>query len=99
MRTITISSLDEKAGKTVVGLAIAILSKQRIGYIKPIGNNVIYKDKKVLDYDTILFKEIFGIPESAEELCLGMHHSKIQHYYQKIQKILIYYREDAYELP
>jgi BioD-like phosphotransacetylase family protein len=81
--------LDEKSGKTIVALAIAKLANKKVGYIKPIGNNVIYKDKKVLDYDAILFKELFSMEENAEDLCLGMHHSKILHFYPDAYKEFI----------
>lgn len=86
MKNIIISSLDEKSGKTVVAYAIAKLAKRKIAYMKPIGNNVIYKDKKVLDYDAMLFNDIFKICNNAEELCMGMHHSKILHFYKDIMQ-------------
>ena len=83
MKNIIISGLDEKSGKTVAAYAIAKLANKKVGYMKPIGDNVIYKDKKLMDYDTILFTEIFGVSENPEELCLGMHHSKILHFYKE----------------
>ena len=96
MKNIIVSSLDEKSGKTIVALAIGILTKKRIGYVKPIGNNVVYKNKKVLDYDAILFKEIFSIDEPAEQFCLGMHHSKIIHFYKKpLEEFIKRYRKLA----
>lgn len=88
MKNIIISALDRKSGKTVAGYAIAKLANKKTGYMKPIGSNVLYRDKKVLDYDAILFKEAFSLPEDAEELCMGMHHSKILHFYQNVKKEL-----------
>lgn len=89
MKNIVISALDRKSGKTVAGYAIAKLAGKNIGYMKPIGSNVLYKDKKVLDYDALLFKEAFSLPEDAEELCMGMHHSKILHFYQDVKRELL----------
>jgi len=83
MKSIVIAAMDEKSGKTTVAYAIAKLTNKKIGYMKPIGDNVLYKEKKVLDYDAILFKEIFGMKEDAEQLCLGIHHSKILHFYEE----------------
>ncbi len=83
MKSVVIVSLDEKSGKTTVAYAIAKLSGKKVGYMKPLGDNVVYKEKKLLDYDAILFKEIFSLEGDAEALCLGMHPSKILHFYDK----------------
>lgn len=83
MKSIVIAAMDEKSGKTTVAYAIAKLANKKVGYMKPVGDNVVYKEKKLLDYDAILFKEIFSLKEDAEMLCLGMHHSKILHFYDK----------------
>lgn len=85
-KNIIISSLDEKSGKTTVALAIAKLSNMKVGYMKPIGDNPIYKEKRVEDYDAIIFKEIFKIENEACEMCLGLRHSKILHFYEDIEK-------------
>lgn len=89
MKNFVVSSLDKKSGKTVVSYAIAKLSGKKIGYMKPIGNNVVYKDKKVLDYDAILFKELFSLAQDHEDLSLGMHHSKILHFYDDVHAELL----------
>ncbi len=86
IKNVMISSLNEKSGKTTVAIAIAKLSNKKIGYMKPIGDNPIYKEKKVFDYDAILFKEIFEIEHPADSMCLGFHHSKILHFYKDIEK-------------
>ncbi|HEC77013.1 MAG TPA: hypothetical protein ENI33_07145 [Thermoplasmatales archaeon] len=86
MKNIIVSSMDEKSGKTVVAYAIAKMAKRKIGYMKPIGDNVIYKDKKVLDYDAMLFNNAFKICDNPEELCMGIHHSKILHFYKDVGK-------------
>ncbi|MEM1513863.1 MAG: DRTGG domain-containing protein [Candidatus Thermoplasmatota archaeon] len=86
MKKIVISSLDKKSGKSVVEIAIGKCVNKKIGYMKPIGSNPVHKEKKIVDYDTLLFKEIFDIDYSIEEMCLGLHHSKILHFYPDVKK-------------
>ena len=80
MKNILISALDENSGKTVAAYAIASASGKRFGYMKPMGNNVLYRDKKVIDQDAVLFSSITGA--SPEKICIGMHHSKILHFHK-----------------
>jgi len=85
MKNILISALDEKSGKTVVAYAIASSSGKNVGYMKPMGNNVLYKDKKVMDQDAILFSK-FMEEISPEKICMGMRHSKILHFYSNVME-------------
>lgn len=85
MKKIVIASLNKNAGKTTVALAIALKSMAKIGYMKPFGDNPYYKGKKLSDYDAFLFKELFGIENAIEEFCIGLHHSKIEHFYENIK--------------
>lgn len=89
MKSILFASLDKNSGKTTAGLALAMASGKKIGYMKPFGDNPIYRGKKVVDCDAILFKEIFGIEADLDEMCLGMHHSKIAHFYKDVRKELM----------
>ena len=82
MKNILIAALDEKSGKSVIAYAIAALSGKRFGYMKPMGNNVIYREKKVMDQDAILFSSLMGNEISPERMCIGMSHSKITHFYE-----------------
>ncbi|MBC7081083.1 MAG: AAA family ATPase [Thermoplasmatales archaeon] len=86
MKKIVISSLDKKSGKSVVEIAMGKSLNKKIGYMKPIGSNPVHRGKKIVDYDTLLFKEIFDIDYSIEEMCLGVHHSKILHFYPDAKK-------------
>jgi hypothetical protein len=51
MKNIVIGSVSENAGKTsfVVGLARAINGK--FGYLKPFGDRLIYRKKRLWDHD------------------------------------------------
>ena len=81
MKKIIITSLEKGAGKTTVALALALKANKKFGYFKPIGDNPLYKEKKIIDYDAFLFREVFGMDTLPEEMCLGLHHSKILHFY------------------
>ena len=84
MNKIVIASVMPKAGKTTVALGIALKAGGRIGYMKPLGNNQVYKKKRLVDYDAALFQQTFHIEEPIEEYTLGFHHSKIIHSFPKV---------------
>jgi len=86
MKEIVIASVMPKAGKTTVALGIAKKFGGKVGYMKPLGDNQIYKKKRLVDYDAALFKEVFGIEEEVDEFTLGFHHSKIIHAFSDINK-------------
>lgn len=80
MKKIVVSSLEEKAGKTVAIVAMSKLFEGSIGYMKPFGNKPVYEGKRLTDYDALLFKELFEIPHKANEMVLGVHYSRIMAY-------------------
>ncbi|MCD6222865.1 MAG: AAA family ATPase [Thermoplasmata archaeon] len=85
MKNVYVASLEAGEGKTTA--AIAISSKYKsVGYMKPIGDNPAYIKKKIVDYDALLFSNLFGL--QAEKISLGMHHSKIMHNYKDALKEL-----------
>jgi BioD-like phosphotransacetylase family protein len=51
MKTIVVGSTHKSAGKTslIVGLAKAVGSS--CGYIKPLGDRLLYRKKRLWDYD------------------------------------------------
>ncbi|HHH77629.1 MAG TPA: hypothetical protein ENL18_00235 [Thermoplasmatales archaeon] len=88
MNNIVIASVKPKAGKTTVALGIAKKMGGKIGYMKPLGDNQIYKKKRLVDYDAALFRETFGIEDEVDELTLGFHHSKVLHSFPGVKKEL-----------
>jgi len=84
MNKIVIASVMPKAGKTTVALGIALQVSGTIGYMKPLGNNQLYKKKRLVDYDAALFQQTFDIDEPLEEYTLGFHHSKIIHSFPQV---------------
>jgi hypothetical protein len=83
MRKLIIASLRPGAGKTstIIGLAGAL--KKDFSYLKPFGERVLYKKKKLLDYDSALIKNLFEIEENPEDMSLGFDHSKLRFMYDK----------------
>ena len=81
MDRIIMASMNRGAGKTslIIGLAKAL--KKSFGYLKPLGDRMIYREKKMWDYDADLVTRIFGMHEEPELLTLGFEHSKLRYMY------------------
>ncbi|MBN1540273.1 MAG: AAA family ATPase [Candidatus Thermoplasmatota archaeon] len=90
MKRIVVASMERGAGKTsfIVGLSKAMDLK--IGYMKPFGERILYRKKRLLDYDSVLVSSLFGLKESPEDLSLGFDHSKLRFMYdsESIEKKL-----------
>jgi len=76
------ASNRKNAGKTTVIMGLAkILSNKKIGYMKPFGERVVYKKKRVWDYDAAAMTRIFKLDENPEDLSIGFDHSKLLYMY------------------
>jgi uncharacterized protein len=84
MKNLIIGSISEDAGKTsfIVGLAKA--TGKNIGYLKPFGDRLIYRKKRLWDYDSAIVTNIFGLEESSEEMTIGFEHSKLHYMYDEV---------------
>jgi BioD-like phosphotransacetylase family protein len=78
MKKVIIGSIDENAGKTslIVGLGKALAGK-KFGYLKPFGDRLLYRKKRLWDQDTALIVNIFGMEQSSEDMTIGFEHSKL----------------------
>ncbi len=88
MKKLVIASAMPKAGKTTVALGIAKKMGGKIGYMKPLGDNQIYKKKRLVDYDAALFRDVFAIEEPIDDFTLGFYHSKVLHAFPDVKKEL-----------
>jgi BioD-like phosphotransacetylase family protein len=81
MKNIIIGSVSENAGKTsfLIGLAKAI--DKKFGYLKPFGDKLIYRKKRLWDYDAALVTNIFSLEQSSEEMTIGFEHAKLHYMY------------------
>lgn len=84
MDTFVISSMRKSAGKTsiIVGLT-QVLTKS--GYMKPFGDRLLYKKKRLWDYDSALMTTIFGLKEEPENISIAFEHSKVKYMYDETQ--------------
>jgi hypothetical protein len=83
MEKLIIGSTDKGAGKTsiIVGLAKAIGGN--FGYMKPMGHRLLYRKKRLWDYDSALITNIFGLKENPEDMTIGFEHSKLRYMYDE----------------
>lgn len=81
MKNLIITSTRPDAGKTTVGLAIALSKQKSLNYLKPFGDRPIYKKKRLIDYDAKLFKNVLDLEQDYEKFCIGFDHSKIKYAY------------------
>ena len=77
MDKFVITSMRPSAGKTslIIGLARAL--NKKMGYLKPFGARLLYKKKRLWDYDAALITHIFNLEENPEDMSIGFHHSKL----------------------
>lgn len=83
MKNIIIGSVSENAGKTsfIVGLGKA--TGHKFGYLKPFGDRLIYRKKRLWDHDAALITNIFGLEQSSEDMIIGFEHSKLRYMYDE----------------
>lgn len=81
MKNLIFGSITEGAGKTslIVGLAKAL--NKKFAYLKPFGDRLIYRKKRLWDYDSALITNIFGLDQSSEDMTIGFEHSKLRYMY------------------
>ncbi len=83
MKNLIISSTEEDAGKTTIGLGLALKKDIPLNYFKPFGDRPIYKKKRLIDYDAKLFKNVLSLDTDYEKFCVGFDHSKIKYAFDK----------------
>jgi uncharacterized protein len=77
MDKLVVTSMRQGAGKTSVIIGLAKALKKKAGYMKPFGERLIYRKKKLWDYDAALIASIFEMEESGENMSIGFHPSKL----------------------
>lgn len=89
-----IASIGSGAGKTSVIVGLGRALKRPFGYLKPLGDRMIHREKKVWDSDADNILGIFGIKEDPEEVTIGFDHSKLRYMYdaesrrEKLQQMM-----------
>ena len=83
MKNIIVGSISENAGKTSFIVGMGKVLGNKFGYLKPFGDRLIYRKKRLWDYDSALITNIFGLEQSSDDITLGFEHSKLLYMYDE----------------
>ncbi len=93
MNKLILTSMRRSAGKTSMAVGIGLnsglgirdsefgIQKPKLGYIKPFGDRLLYREKHLWDYDAALMRDVFGLESNPEEMSIGFQHSKLRYMY------------------
>ena len=83
MRRLVIASTRENAGKTSLIVGLGRASGKPFGYLKPFGDRLLYRKKRLWDYDSALVGQVFELAMDPREMSLGFDHSKLRFMYDE----------------
>jgi len=94
MRKLIVASTRRGAGKTSVIVGMGQAAGKKLGYLKPFGDRLLYRKKRLWDYDAALIAQVFRLEDNPEDMSLGFDHSKLRFMYDaaktrgKLQEML-----------
>ncbi len=83
MNQLIFGSMCESTGKTSLIVGLARVLQKKIGYTKPFGDRMLYRKKRLWDYDAALIANIFGFQELPDTISIGFDHSKLRYMYDE----------------
>lgn len=83
MKKIVIASFGRSAGKTSVIVGLGLAMNKKVAYMKPFGERLLYRKKRLWDYDSALVTQIFGLKEDPVDMSIGFDHSKLRFMYDE----------------
>jgi hypothetical protein len=83
MYRLVVTSMHPNAGKTSIIIGLAKALHKKIGYIKPFGDRLFYRKKRLWDYDSALINDIFSLGEDPAEMSIGFDHSRLLYIFDK----------------
>jgi uncharacterized protein len=83
MDKLIVASMRKSAGKTSTIVGLAGVLGQKVGYMKPFGERMLYRKKRLWDYDSALITAVFGMNEDPVDLSIGFDHSKLRYMYDE----------------
>lgn len=83
MDKIIMASMRENAGKTSIIVGISKALNKKIGYMKPLGDRLLYRKKQLWDYDSAIVTGTFNIEEDPMDMSLGFDHAKLRYMYDE----------------
>ncbi len=81
MKNIIVTSMRKDAGKTSVIVGLAKNSSKKMGYLKPFGDRLLYRKKRLWDFDAAVCTHAMKAEESPEDMSIGFDHSKLRFMY------------------
>ena len=85
MNKLVVTSMSQDAGKTslIAGIAKALGDKFEVGYLKPLGDRLLYRKKQLWDHDSAVIAHHFGLTTPPELMNLGFDHAKLRYMYNR----------------
>lgn len=81
MEKIVIASMRRDAGKTSLITGMARALGRSIGYMKPLGDRLLYRKKRLWDHDSALVTGLFNPTTDPQFLNIGFDHAKLRYMY------------------
>ena len=85
MANLIIASTTKSAGKTGLATGLAQVADKKMGYIKPLGDRLLYRKKRLWDLDASVLISVLGNETVAEELTIGFEQAKLRYMYNEEQ--------------
>lgn len=83
MDKLVIASTRRNSGKTSIIIGLAKTLGKNFAYLKPFGDRLYYRKKRLWDHDSALMTNIFDLKENPEDMSIGFEHSRIRYMYDK----------------
>ncbi|MDD1755323.1 MAG: AAA family ATPase, partial [Methanomassiliicoccales archaeon] len=68
MKTLFLGSVNERSGKSMVALGLALNHPRKVGYFKPFRETLRTEGDKLIDQDAYLMKNALGLKADVEHL-------------------------------
>jgi hypothetical protein len=81
MNKLVLASTSKNAGKTSIVVGLAKCTAKKYGYMKPFGDRLLYRKKRLWDHDTALLANILHLEEKPEDMTIGFEHAKLKYMY------------------
>ena len=83
MDKLVVASTRRNSGKTSITVGLAKTLGKNFAYLKPFGDRLYYRKKRLWDHDSALMTHIFGLKENPEDMSIGFEHSRIRYMYDE----------------
>ncbi len=83
MKTVVVGSTRRSAGKTSLILGLAQTISGSCGYIKPFGDRLMYRKKRLWDYDAAILANYLRLEHNPEDITIGFEHAKLTYMFDR----------------